>query len=668
MAFAAVQRKAKGANASSVSIGSGDGWVAPSTGNLLVVTANSDATVSITGTWTAGPSVIDGNGTYIWYRISDGSETTITCTPSVSDTICITACEYSGNTASPFDVSNSSTIASSNGTTTTSVSVTTTAAGDLVIAAACLHSGGAPQPTSPSWTNSFVNQLTTASGGTTSADVVTFYAELVVGAAGSYSTSASWTNGCGDRQELVIAFKAAADPPIPYVPTRTLSTRDAGEAWWTQRDRRDANTVATAANPLTSPLDTAWQAGGRHWQLYNGAVDAAPRTWQAQQRQHVSDPGLLTPAADVTYTPPRQVQIRDTGEAQWLQRRPTDPTLLNTALLENELLGGSETITRVTSPVTNAPRWWMPQQPKRDATTPGLLDTALLEPPLLGAGDDLRRHCGTADYYDRREVPQQRTYVSPPDLLNTAQLENELLGGATTAPRHRVAATHADRREMPQQRAYISDPSFYPTTAPTDPLTLAYGAGGSYWQLYNTAAAQVDRREVPQQRRYISDPGLLGTALLENELLGGGDTGRHLTWFTDRRVTVTPPRYPDPNLLNQLDVPLLARMSNLAAYADRRRQPLQPIRFDLPVVQADPLNLLGDLTRRLLTPATHTDRRPTVPQRLRQEDQASPVPPTVKATSTVAITDRNSSAVAVLDRNSSTAAVTARNTSTGGVT
>jgi hypothetical protein len=213
VAFSAVQRIAKGANAASISIGAGDGWATPTTGNLLVVSANSDATVTITGTWTAGPSVVDGNGTYIWYRISDGTESTVTCTPSVPDTIAITACEYSGNTATPFDVSNTSTIAGSAGTTTTAVSVTTTADADLVIATACTHTPGSTAPTSPSWTNSFVNQLTATSGGSLAIETVTFYAELIAGTAGVYSTSASWTNDASDRQELVIAFKAATATP-----------------------------------------------------------------------------------------------------------------------------------------------------------------------------------------------------------------------------------------------------------------------------------------------------------------------------------------------------------------------------------------------------------------------------------------------------------------------
>lgn len=229
MAWTAVQRKGKGTNAASISIGAGDGWATPTAGNLLVVTANSDATVTITniGTaWTAGPSVVDGNGAYIWWKISEGTESTITCTPSVSDTICITTCEYSGNLASPFDTSNSSTNANNGNNVTTSTSVTTTADGDLIIAVAALHlsSGFSSAPTGPSWTNSFVNQISTGTGGTALIDCYTFYAELMpAGAAAAYATSAAWTNNVGDRQELVIAFKAAATAAATYPPQRPRS-------------------------------------------------------------------------------------------------------------------------------------------------------------------------------------------------------------------------------------------------------------------------------------------------------------------------------------------------------------------------------------------------------------------------------------------------------------
>lgn len=336
----------------------------------------------------------------------------------------------------------------------------------------------------------------------------------------------------------------APDATVPFNPQRTVQTRDYGEIQWLQRDLRDANTVATAANPLVSPLDSAWQAGARYWHLYADAAGA--RTWQSVQRNYVSDPSLLGPAPTMPPPPPqRTVAVRDPGETQWQQAPRRDPQLLATAELENELLGGADTAKRYLAPATNAPRQWMPQQPKRDASTPGLLDSAELEGPLL-AGDTRRQY---------------------------------------------AAGAYVDRREMPQQRPYLSDPSFYPTTAPTDPLTIAYGAGGTYWTLYNAAALLVDRRNVPQQRNYVSDPNLLLTALLEGGLLGSADTDRHRTWFVDRRTTAAQPRYPDPNLLAATSADPLAvaggvggdiwRRANTPAYADRRQTAAQPPRWTL---------------------------------------------------------------------------------------
>lgn len=221
MAIAAVQRKGKGAAAAaSVSIGSGDGWVTPTAGNLLVASGNSDATVTMTTAgFTAGASVVDGNGTYTWYKLAAGTESTITITPGLAADIVLTVCEYSGVLSVTPDTTNSSTISGAGGTTTTSVSVTTTAAADLLMAFALVHSlnaGNPPQPTSPTWTNSFVNQVSANSGTTAGPTCVTFVAELLpAGAPGAYSTAASWTNSCNDRQEIVLAFKAAATTSAP---------------------------------------------------------------------------------------------------------------------------------------------------------------------------------------------------------------------------------------------------------------------------------------------------------------------------------------------------------------------------------------------------------------------------------------------------------------------
>jgi hypothetical protein len=235
MAIAAVQRKIKAtAAAASVAIGVGDGWAAPTAGNLLVAFVNSDATVPAptgAGTWSAGPSVVDGNGTYSWHKVATGTETTVTVSPSVTANTILAVAEYSGTTGTPFDVQNSSTIVSTAGTTTTATSVTTTQDGDLIVVAALLHGlNGTTIPSGPSWTNSFVNQLTAQTGGVTFQDCVTFYADLLdAGTAGSKSTSASWTTSCSNKQQLIIGFKAAAPaagaPAFPRRPSRGLIMR-----------------------------------------------------------------------------------------------------------------------------------------------------------------------------------------------------------------------------------------------------------------------------------------------------------------------------------------------------------------------------------------------------------------------------------------------------------
>lgn len=228
----AVQRKAKAALAASTSIGAAEGWAAPTAGNLLVASANSDATVTMTTAgFTAGPSVVDGNGAYMWYKVAAGTESTITVTPSASANTVLTVAEYSGLTATPFDAQNSSTIAGTGGAVTTAAAVTATAAGDLIVAAALLHGYSGAVPASPAWSNSFVNQLTADTGGLTTNNCCTFYAELLTaGAAGSYSTSASWTNNAGDRQHIILAFKASAGAPAARPPRPTVIRQAVGFA------------------------------------------------------------------------------------------------------------------------------------------------------------------------------------------------------------------------------------------------------------------------------------------------------------------------------------------------------------------------------------------------------------------------------------------------------
>ncbi len=356
--------------------------------------------------------------------------------------------------------------------------------------------------------------------------------------------------------------------------------------------------TGSAAAGGDSALDTAWGVGGTYWHRYN---DWGPRRLYPQQRGYLSTPDLLTSALLENVL----LGGADTGKraglaATHVDRRlvPTQPVrlqpdLLATAELENELLGAADTAKRANVPASHVDRRMVPQYTLRKSAV-GLLDTGLLETPgnpttaTLPAVTHARlpwlrvkpsqadassapggpaldpTQAGPGTAWRWRRDPSaliQRDYRSAYGLLDTALVENELLGGAGTWMRAATPATHADRREVPQQRTYISDPSFYPSIAPTDPLTLAWGVGGTYWLIYNTAALQVSRRLVPTQRDYRSDPALLLTALLEDALLGGADNlGRHRETLAGWRpaVTVRSRLTGDLSPLTAADVLLLA--------------------------------------------------------------------------------------------------------------
>lgn len=225
MTVVPTQRKGKaGTSVVSLSIGSGDGWVTPTPGNLLVVSGNSDATLTMTTAgFTAGPSVVDGNGAYVWFKQATGAESTITITPGSAATTSMTALEIPGLLL-PIDASNSSIIAGVGGTTTTAASVTTTAAADFVLAFALIHSvpAAGAMATGPSWSNGFVNRLSITTAGVGGPDSAIFVGELNVGGAGSYSTVCTWTNNMNDRQHIIVAFRAADDVPSRPIGRRVL--------------------------------------------------------------------------------------------------------------------------------------------------------------------------------------------------------------------------------------------------------------------------------------------------------------------------------------------------------------------------------------------------------------------------------------------------------------
>lgn len=342
----------------------------------------------------------------------------------------------------------------------------------------------------------------------------------------AYGVSA-WT-GTGTVSKIAVEVKGLTASSIPFSPQRAVQTRDTGEAPWLQRDRRNANLVATAADPLVPPLDSAWQADGRYWHLY---TDDAWRSWQPQQRRYV-DPSLLTPAAfDPTgYGDRYRTAATNVDRRETVSQRPylSEPGLLSTAALEEVLLGSADDLRRrQAQAATHAERREVAFQPDRQSD-PSLLEVVAGD-PLLGL-TDARRYLTAATHTERRTQPGQWhvsadidvAAIPPPRMFAAPRAIDEtphfVCGNLrrptdqsplTPASSHDPvlsaylplllaelrAATHADRREVAQQRLAFSD-----IPADADPLLVAAGVGGDAWRRAN-AGAYYDRRETAHQPR-----------------------------------------------------------------------------------------------------------------------------------------------------------------------
>jgi hypothetical protein len=252
----------------------------PAAGNLVVAWANSDATVTIGGSgWTAGPSQIDGNGAYTWYKIAGGSEpSAVVFTPSVSDFICAGLIEYNGayaTAAASLDVSTSSQHSGAVVATTNTVSVTPTTWSDLIIGVAALHKYNANtvDPTAPAWTGGLANLQAQGVGARTVKSCWTYYGDnLGQGQGGATSIACSWSSQTfGDAQILVIAFKTPRkDVALQAGASSTAATTRAAS-------RTAAATAASSPAAGRSAKRTTAATAGT-----SGAVQRRPaRTTQA---------------------------------------------------------------------------------------------------------------------------------------------------------------------------------------------------------------------------------------------------------------------------------------------------------------------------------------------------------------------------------------------------
>lgn len=174
---------------------------ATTAGNLLVASAFSNLssdTLAISG-WTKAKTHIRGaNVVTLFYKLADGTETTVQVTTGAGTIIRLHIYEYTGN-ANPIviDISNDGEDSGTN-TSWLSPSITTTYVDDLLFIAEATTAG----VTGVSFDSSFnLRQV----------DVTTcrlFDGDRIVNATGTYSTTASWTTGSRNIG-VIIAFKAA---------------------------------------------------------------------------------------------------------------------------------------------------------------------------------------------------------------------------------------------------------------------------------------------------------------------------------------------------------------------------------------------------------------------------------------------------------------------------
>lgn len=262
MSAARVQNASNGVDGASLTVTLS---AAPTPGNLLVAWGNSDALVSIGGSgWNAGPSIIDGNGAYSWWKVAGSSEpSSVVFTPSVSDWITAGLLEYTGLTSSPLDTSGSAMISGTPSTSTTTVTLTSGADHELGVALALLHaSSPAPEPTGHTWSGGYSTvQIQGVAGGSTK--VYSLVGDdLDLGAAGSTGVAASWTGSWPDAQALVLLFTAVAGAHGTAAPASTSALSAA------------STRIVHAAAALAS--NSAGTPGGR--QIAHGTATAASST------------------------------------------------------------------------------------------------------------------------------------------------------------------------------------------------------------------------------------------------------------------------------------------------------------------------------------------------------------------------------------------------------
>jgi hypothetical protein len=234
MAFALVQSNEGSATVATVSPTFAS---TPTSGNLIVLSFASDdynATPDTGWTQSTGMEQQTFHGGYIWWQISTGAQPPSYTIGSATNSSWILE-EWSGNAASPYDVSNGTFTQSSGGTQATPT--ITPSSGSRLLCAMMGASKGATNLSAAtvSWSNTFTTVRDIGNSGTTGTEdwVGTGYRLVTGDGVTGFTTTGTCSNASLEsRSALIISFKAAAAAAAPVAKLITVNRAVMRAAYW----------------------------------------------------------------------------------------------------------------------------------------------------------------------------------------------------------------------------------------------------------------------------------------------------------------------------------------------------------------------------------------------------------------------------------------------------
>lgn len=180
---------------------------APAVGDLDVLCVNSNTVVATPSGFTAAPTAVTSQGSYIFHRFAVGGEAaTVTITTTGDHNTAVSWSRWDNCVA--LDVSGAT---QANGVLGTSTPAHSTGGlaqtNELVIAFGALHSF-AVGPASPSWSAGYTPLNTAGPQGSIGSGVLGFVGYRTDAGAAAETPQVSWTNAADDRYMLTAAFTA----------------------------------------------------------------------------------------------------------------------------------------------------------------------------------------------------------------------------------------------------------------------------------------------------------------------------------------------------------------------------------------------------------------------------------------------------------------------------